>query len=131
LLIGVDLEKDAATLEAAYDDPLGVTAAFNRNMLLCVNRSLGADFALADWRHVAFYDPAEHRIEMHLEAVRSVEVTWPGGRRPFAAGERIHTENSYKWSVPRFEELLAAAGFAVPRVWTDAGARFALAWAPA
>ncbi len=130
LLIGVDLEKDAATLEAAYDDPLGVTAAFNRNVLHCVNRSLGADFAIEDWRHVAFYDPVQHRIEMHLEAVRPVEVTWPGGRRAFAAGERIHTENSYKWSVPRFEKLLVAAGFAGSRVWTDAGARFALAWAP-
>lgn len=130
LLIGVDLEKDAATLEAAYDDPLGVTAAFNRNVLLCVNRLLGADFVPADWRHVAFYDAAEHRIEMHLEAVRAVTVTWPDGRRSFAAGERIHTENSYKWSVERFEALLAAAGFGAPRVWTDDASRFALAWAP-
>ncbi len=131
LLIGVDLEKDIATLEAAYDDALGVTAAFNRNVLLNVNRLLGADFIPADWRHVVFYDPAAHRIEMHLEAERPVAVNWPSGRRTFAAGERIHTENSYKWSVGRFEALLAEAGFGAPRLWTDAASRFALAWAPA
>ncbi len=129
LLIGVDLVKAKAELEAAYDDALGVTAAFNRNLLPHINRLAGTDFALADWRHVALYDEALARIEMHLQAVRPATVRWPGGERTFAAGERIHTENSYKWTVPRFAQLLHGAGFASHRHWTDADARFAVFWA--
>ena len=129
LLIGVDLVKGTAELEAAYDDALGVTAAFNRNLLPHINRLAGTDFALADWRHVALYDEALARIEMHLQAVRAATVRWPGGERVFAAGERIHTEHSYKWSVPRFAQLLQDAGFALHQHWTDAGGRFAVFWA--
>lgn len=126
LLIGVDLVKDSATLEAAYDDALGVTAAFNRNMLLHVNRLLGADFALADWRHVALFEPVQSRIEMHLEALRPVTVSWPGGSRRFGAGERIHTENSYKYRQDDFARLLALAGWKSVRCWTDPRRWFAV-----
>jgi dimethylhistidine N-methyltransferase len=129
LLLGADLVKDAAELAAAYDDALGVTAAFNRNVLTVANRVAGTDFALADWRHVAFYDPAASRIEMHLEAARAVTVRWPGGRRDFAAGSRIHTENSYKTTLPALTALLRAAGYAAVRCYTDARERFALALA--
>jgi L-histidine Nalpha-methyltransferase len=126
LLIGVDLVKDKATLDAAYDDALGVTAAFNLNVLRHVNRVLGSDFALADWRHVAFYDEAASRIEMHLQARRTVSVAWPGGERRYAEGERIHTENSYKYSVEGFEALLRRAGFTSAKAWTDASRAFAV-----
>lgn len=126
LLIGVDLVKDKAALAAAYDDALGVTAAFNLNVLNHVNRLLGADFDVRDWRHAAFFDARESRIEMHLEARRAVVVRLPGGARPFAAGERIHTENSYKYSVAGFRALLTGTGFAEPSVWLDSAARFAV-----
>ena len=135
LLIGVDLVKDAAELQAAYDDALGVTAAFNLNMLLNINALLGSDFAVSDWQHVGLYHAAQSRIEMHLQARRAVSVRWPGGGREFAQGERIHTENSCKWTIPRFTQLLVEAGFAQPVVWTDAvlseQGRFAVMWAAA
>lgn len=129
LLIGVDLVKDTATLEAAYDDALGVTAAFNRNLLPHINRLAGTDFALADWSHVALYNVNASRIEMHLQAHRAVHVRWPGGERHFAAGERIHTENSYKWTLEGFARLLNDAGFASTTPWTDDAKRFAVFWA--
>lgn len=133
LLIGVDLVKDAATLTAAYDDALGVTAAFNRNLLLHINRLVGCDFQVADWAHVGLYNAALSRIEMHLQARRALTVAWPGGARQFEAGERIHTENSYKWTVQGFAEMLQSAGFQAPQVWTDAHdaaqGRFAVMWA--
>ena len=120
LLIGADLVKDAATLEAAYDDALGVTAAFNRNVLRHIGRLAGTDFALAEWRHVARFDRDESRIEMHLEARRALTVHWTGGARRFTAGERIHTENSYKYTPESFERLLARAGLRLDRAWYDA-----------
>jgi len=126
LLIGIDLAKDAQTLEAAYDDALGVTAAFNLNVLRHANRIAGTDFVLADWRHVALFDATHGRIEMHLEARRAVRVTWPGGERRFAAGERIHTEDSYKYRLADFAELLGRAGFAVQGRWLDEHERFAV-----
>jgi L-histidine N-alpha-methyltransferase len=119
LLIGVDLVKDKAVLDAAYDDALGVTAAFNLNVLAHVNRLLGADFELRDWRHRAGFDAAASRIDMHLEARRAVSVRWPGGERRFAEGERIHTEHSYKYSAEAFDALLRRAGFARTQRWTD------------
>ena len=131
LLIGVDLLKERALLEAAYDDALGVTAAFNRNLLLHLNRLAGSDFSLPDWRHVAFFNEAASRIEMHLEAVRAVVVGWPGGERHFAAGERIHTENSYKWHQRDFARLLLDAGFSSTQAWTDERGWFAVFWAGA
>lgn len=131
LLIGVDLVKPMSVLEPAYDDALGVTAAFNRNLLLNVNRLLGTDFCPAHWHHVAFFNEEKSRIEMHLQALHTLEVNWPGGHRRFQAGERIHTENSYKWQVEGFVGLLQAAGFQAPTVWTDPQHWFAVVWAPA
>jgi L-histidine N-alpha-methyltransferase len=125
LWIGVDLQKDPALLVAAYDDALGVTAAFNRNVLLHVNRLAGTDFALADWRHVALYDERAGRIEMHLEAVRDVDVRWRNGGRTFRAGQRIHTENSYKYTVPHFRSVLGAADLHAVGHWTDPAGWFA------
>jgi len=119
LLIGIDLVKDAATLQAAYDDALGVTAAFNLNVLRRANRIAGTDFALADWRHVALFDATHSRVEMHLEARRTLRVSWPGGERRFAAGERIHTENSYKYRLDEFAAQLGRAGFELQANWTD------------
>lgn len=126
LLIGVDLVKPAPLLDAAYDDALGVTAAFNLNVLAHVNRLLGSDFDLRGWRHVAFFDAAASRIEMHLEARAAQWVRWPGGERRFGAGERIHTENSYKYSVEGFDALLHRAGFANTHCWTDERGWFAV-----
>jgi len=131
LLIGVDLVKARDVLEPAYDDALGVTAAFNRNALRHLNRMIGSDFDPAQWRHVAFFNEAESRIEMHLEAREPLAVSWPGGARRFAAGERIHTENSCKYTIERFTTLLAAAGFAEIRLWTDDRGWFAVFWATA
>lgn len=119
LLIGVDLLKSPVLLQAAYDDALGVTAAFNLNLLLHINRLLGTDFRVGDWQHVALFNSAESRIEMHLQARQALTVHWPGGERRFAAGERIHTENSYKWTVPDFKALLQEAGFAKVEHWQD------------
>ena len=119
LLIGVDLLKPAVLLEAAYDDALGVTAAFNLNLLCHLNRLLGANFALRGWRHVALFNAVESRIEMHLEAREATTVAWPGGERRFAAGERLHTENSYKWTPQDFAALLRDAGFTRVQHWSD------------
>ena len=126
LLIGVDLVKPIDVLEPAYDDALGVTAAFNRNMLLHLNRLAGTDFDIADWRHVAFFNAAASRIEMHLEALRDVTIGWAGGARRFAAGERMHTENSCKWRIDDFAALLEQAGFSRLRHWTDERQWFAV-----
>jgi dimethylhistidine N-methyltransferase len=126
LLIGVDLVKDAAALDAAYDDALGVTAAFNQNILLHANRLLGADFDVRDWRHAAFFNAAASRIEMHLEARRDVTANLSGRARRFAAGARIHTECSYKWTAENFGHLLNAAGFSRLRAWGDARGWFTL-----
>ena len=130
LLIGVDRVKPAAVLEPAYDDALGVTAAFNRNLLLNVNRVLGTDFAPAAWRHVGLFNTALSRIEMHLETTAPQTVRWPGGQRTFAAGERLHTESSYKWQPEAFEGLLRDAGFGPARHWSDDQGWFSVFWAP-
>ena len=131
LLIGVDLVKDAAELEAAYDDALGVTAAFDLNLLLHINRLVGSNFAVRDWRHLSRFNAAQSRVEMHLQARHELTVQWPGGQRQFAQGETIHTENACKWTVPNFEALLHSAGFAGTRAWTDPAQRFAVLWAQA
>ena len=131
ILIGVDRVKEKAVLEPAYDDPLGVTAAFNRNLLLHVNALLGSDFDPARWRHVAFYDAAASRIEMHLASDGVQTVRWPGGERRFADGERLHTEDSHKWTPEAFEALLREAGFGPATHWTDGRGWFSVFWAPA
>ena len=131
LLIGVDLVKPAALLEAAYADALGVTAAFNLNLLRHLNRLIGSDFDPTGWRHVGLFNAAESRIEMHLEARAALSVRWPGGERGFAADERLHTENSYKYRVDDFAALLIQAGFDAPQHWTDEQGWFAVFWAGA
>jgi dimethylhistidine N-methyltransferase len=131
LLIGVDLIKDKAVLDAAYDDALGVTAAFNLNALNNVNSVLGSDFDVRDWRHCAFYNQTLSRAEMHVETRLEVDVQWPGGSRRFEAGERIHTENSYKYSLEEFGALLHGAGFRNVTAWTDQRNWFALFYATA
>ena len=131
LLIGVDLVKASDVLEPAYDDALGVTAAFNLNLLLHLNRLIGSNFRPREWRHIGLFDRAQSRIEMHLEARRALTVAWPGGERRFEAGERIHTENSCKYTVQGFEALLAKSGFARGRHWLDERGWFAVFWAPA
>jgi dimethylhistidine N-methyltransferase len=120
LLIGVDGKKEKRLLDAAYDDALGVTAAFNRNALLHLNRQFGFDFALDGFTHRGFYNEAQGRIEMHLESLREQSVNLGTDRRSFRVGERIHTENSYKYSAPEFEALLERAGFGHVRCWTNA-----------
>ncbi len=129
LLIGVDTRKDPARLEAAYADALGVTAAFNRNVLLHVNRILGTDFAPEAFGHEARYDAARGRIEMHLRALRDAVVHIDGVPRTFVAGERIHTENSYKYAPDDFAATLRAAGFAHVRTWSDDAGDFAVYYA--
>jgi len=119
LLIGADLIKDKEVLDAAYDDALGVTAAFNLNLLRHLNRLLDADFNVRDWQHRGFFNSELSRIEMHLEAKTNLSVHWQGGQRRFERGERIHTENSYKYTRQAFAKLLEHAGFGDARVWTD------------
>lgn len=126
LLIGVDLVKDVATLEAAYDDAIGVTAAFNLNVLRHVNRLAGTDFDPRQWRHRARFDADASRIEMHLVAQSDLRVSWPGGKREVRASDTIHTENSYKYTVEGFGRVLRSAGWRTRRVWTDERDWFAL-----
>ena len=121
LLIGVDAKKAKSVLDAAYDDALGVTAAFNRNALAHLNRRFGFDFALEAFAHRGFYNEQLGRVEMHLESMRDQVVDLGGMKRRFARGETIHTENSYKYSAPEFERLLADAGFASVRRWSSPG----------
>lgn len=126
LLIGVDLKKSPALLEPAYNDQDGVTAAFNLNLLARMNREIGADFDLAQFAHHAFYNARLGRIEMHLVSLRAQTVLVGGKCIAFGAGERIHTENSYKYALDEFASLAASAGFQVRQVWTDAAPLFSV-----
>ncbi len=129
LLMGVDLEKPVAILEAAYNDDAGVTAEFNLNALRVLNRELGADFDPDGFRHSAFYNADAHRIEMHLVASRPMIVTIPGaGSFEFAAGESLRTEISCKYDRPRVDALLRSAGLSLEK-WVVGDPGFALAWA--
>ena len=119
LLIGVDLIKDQEILNAAYNDALGVTASFNLNLLLHLNKLLGANFDIRAWRHNSFFNPEQSRIEMYLEARHTQAVKWQGGERIFREGERIHTENSYKYTPESFIQLLQRSGWVVTRSWSD------------
>jgi len=133
LLLGVDLKKDEATLLAAYNDPAGITARFNLNMLARLNRELDADFDLGAFAHRALWNPAESRIEMHLESLDNQQVKLPSLdlEVTFAAGERMHTENSYKYVPGQAEVMLAAAGFNAESTWTDPRNWFAVCLARA
>lgn len=119
LVVGVDLVKDEAVLEAAYDDAAGVTAAFNLNLLRRINREVGADFDLSAFAHRAFFNAAQSRIEMHLVSRRAQTVTVAGVPIRFREGETIHTENSYKYTLDGFRALAGAAGWEGRAVWTD------------
>jgi dimethylhistidine N-methyltransferase len=128
ILLGVDLVKDKATLEAAYDDAAGVTAAFNRNMLIRLNRELGADFEVDAFAHRALWNPSHSRIEMHLESQspQTVQMAALDLSVDFEAGETIHTENSHKYGPGETEGLLADAGFSPETTWTDEKGWFAV-----
>ncbi len=126
VIVGVDLVKDEGVLNAAYNDAAGVTAAFNLNLLRRINRELGADFDLDRFRHEAFFNRAEHRIEMHLESRVTQNVLLGDRVIPFARGETIHTENSYKYTVESFQTLAAQAGWSAVAVWTDPKRYFSL-----
>jgi L-histidine N-alpha-methyltransferase len=126
-LMGVDLRKDIRRVEAAYNDSQGVTAAFNRNMLLVLNHELGSNFDPAEFDHLAFYEPVTHRIEMHLVSKREQEVSIPGiGQVAFAMGESIRTEISCKHDRASVTELFVAAGLRVETWRQDPEALFAL-----
>ena len=126
LLIGVDLVKDDKILHAAYNDELGLTAAFNRNVLIHINALISSDFNIADWGHDAFFNQALSRIEMHVYARRDLVVSWPDGERHFKSGESIHTENSYKYQINMFKEMLLEAGYSDTQCWTDPKQWFAV-----
>jgi L-histidine N-alpha-methyltransferase len=128
LLLGIDLMKDVSILHAAYDDAAGVTAAFNRNVLRVLNRELDADFVPEEFRHVARVNVDKARVEMHLVADRPqrVRVRALDLDLDFAAGDDIWTENSYKFTRPSAEAMLADAGLAIERWLTDPADRFAL-----
>jgi L-histidine N-alpha-methyltransferase len=126
LLLGADLVKPEAALQLAYDDPLGVTAAFNKNLLVRINRELGADFDLDTFAHVAVWNDDHKRVEMHLESLAGQVVTIDGRRVAFAKGERIWTESSYKYEPSDIDAMGQAAGLVTTEQWIDDVARFAL-----
>ena len=119
LIIGVDLKKDVRRLLRAYDDAKGVTAAFNLNLLARINRELDGEFDLQAFRHEAIYEPIEGRIAMHLVSVREQNVRVAERRFRFRAGETIHTENAYKYTIEEFHQMSRSAGWTPQRVWTD------------
>jgi len=141
LLLGTDLgpgtHKSASTLLAAYQDATGTTAAFNRNVLTRLNREIGTNFEVDAFAHKAIWNEAESRIEMHLESLIRQRVRIPANSAgpaltlEFAAGETIHTENSYKFSASRIEKLLASANFAISHTWNDPQHLFAVTLATA
>ncbi|MCG6864007.1 MAG: L-histidine N(alpha)-methyltransferase [Thiogranum sp.] len=133
LLIGVDLKKDNAILHAAYNDAQRLTAAFNLNLLQRINRELGGDFDLERFEHRAFFNEQAGRVEMHLLSRGPQQVMVAGSPIAFAAGESLHTENSYKYDIAEFQALAASSGFVAERVWTDDQQLFSvhcLRWAP-
>jgi len=125
-VVGVDLKKDERVLHAAYNDAAGVTAAFNLNLLARIKRELGAEFDLGGFAHEAPYNAAAGRIEMYLVSRREQAIRIEGREFHFAAGERLHTENSYKYSIAEFQSLARRAGYASAAVWTDAAERFSV-----
>ena len=124
LLIGVDVPKDVATLERAYDDLEGVTAAFDLNLLARMNRELGADFRLSAFRHRSIWNRRLSRVEMHLESTADQVVHLGGAAILFQAGESIHTESAYKWEPRAFDALATLAGWRPEQTWSDERAWF-------
>jgi len=132
LLLGTDLVKATSILLPAYDDAQGITSQFNKNILRRLNRELGANFDLEFFRHIASWNPAESRMEIYLESLRPqiVNLGMLALRIRFATGERIHTENSYKYTLAMVKDLLEAAGFTLAHTWFDHRKWFALHLAP-
>jgi dimethylhistidine N-methyltransferase len=128
LVLGVDLKKDSRRLHDAYNDSAGVTAQFSLNLLRRMNRELDADFDLAGFAHDAFYNAVEGRIEIYLRSLRSQVATVAGRRFSFSAGERIHTEWSYKFDSAGIAVLAGSAGFKIARTWTDPAKLFAVTY---
>jgi uncharacterized SAM-dependent methyltransferase len=126
MLIGVDLKKDRAILDAAYNDRAGITAAFNLNLLERINRELDGDLDLDRFEHFGFYNEAQGRIEIYIRSLCGQQAAVAGGRIEFAAGELIHTEYSYKYTVAEFRELAARAGFRPVDTWTDSAELFSV-----
>lgn len=131
LLIGVDLVKDHEVLSRAYNDSLGITAAFNKNVLLHLNQLVKTDFNIEHWEHYAIFNESLSRIEMYLRSSQKQVVSWPGGEKRFDSGALIHTENSYKYTQEKFESLLSSAGFKSVHSWTDPNRYFLVAYASA
>jgi len=119
MLIGVDLKKEPAILDAAYNDRAGLNAAFNLNLLERINRELDGDLDIARFEHLAFYNEEKGRMELYLKSLSDQTARIAGRPFRFAEGERIHTENSYKYAIPEFHALAAQAGFRAVRTWTD------------
>ena len=126
MIVGVDLVKDAAVLEAAYDDASGVTAAFNLNLLARINRELDGAFDLPAFTHEARWNAGDSRVEMHLVSRTAQSVRIGGDRIDFARGESVHTENSYKYTLDGFAELARSAGYDPVASWTDPGNLFSI-----
>jgi len=124
-LLGVDLVKDKAVLEAAYNDAKGVTAAFNMNLLTRMKNELGARLKPDDFEHYAFYNDDEGRIEMHLRALRPTEIVIDDKVFPFAQGETLHTENSYKFTLEKLDGIVNQTPWKLDKSWTDARGWFA------
>lgn len=129
LLIGVDLMKDDLVLKAAYDDDLKVTAAFNLNILRSVNSIIGSNFNVSQFCHKIIINHSQNRVELYLEALEDLSVSWPGNRRLFKKGELIHTENSHKYTITSMKQLLENAGFKSTTTWTDPKDYFAIIYA--
>ncbi|WP_315706049.1 MULTISPECIES: L-histidine N(alpha)-methyltransferase [unclassified Bradyrhizobium] len=126
MIVGVDLEKDERILHAAYNDAAGVTARFNLNLLVRINRELGGNFDVSAFAHDAIYNREQHRVEMHLIAKKPQTVRLLGAGFHFRAGESIHTENSYKYSIERFDALAHASSWRVRTTWTDDAKMFSV-----
>lgn len=126
MVVGADATRDPAVLLAAYDDSAGVTAAFDKNLLVRINRELGADFKLDAFRHESRWNAAEQRVEMHLVSLRTQRVTLLGRSFRLAVGESIHTESSYKYSLVRFQAIARRAGWSHRQLWMDGQSRFAV-----
>jgi dimethylhistidine N-methyltransferase len=126
MLIGADLKKASEILNAAYNDRAGVNAAFNLNLLVRINRELGGDIDVNRFAHIAFYNAEAGRMELYLKSLADQTATLAGRHFEFAAGELVHTENSYKYAIDEFGSLAARAGFAIIHTWTDADKLFSV-----
>jgi len=126
MLIGVDLKKDPALLNAAYNDRAGINAAFNLNLLERINRELEGDMNVGRFEHLAFFNAGKGRMELYLKSLANQSASIAGRRFDFAEGELIHTENSYKYAIPEFHALAARAGFRAVHTWTDHNALFSV-----